>query len=392
MRTTFHLLLAWLLSSVDINSTIALGDSLVYPNWAVLDGGDPVTVQGIDLDVSGNLAIVGSRGYPGVAFIFDLTTGDLVHRLEVSQANVNDLYGDCVAIDGDLAIVGSIQDNAAYIFDVTTGQLLHKLSPGNTGDFVRSVDISDGIAVLGVPTNKSDPNSTRMYGAAFLYDARSGEQISRINGPNGLFKESFGSLVAIEGGTAVIESGSPVRTEDIHVLDARTGELLWRYGWSTTREHINFRDIVIDGDLVVAGVSDQGSYYGMSLAYVFNRITGELLRKIDINVIDDNSLKSYHLDLSGGQLVVGTYGSPSNTYADVVNVFDVTTGEFLGAIPSPDPIGGEFGYTVALENRRLIVSDPASGNYRGITYSYILVPEPTSLALLCLGSLCLLRR
>ena len=99
--------------------------------------------------ISGNYAIVGAPFEDssaedvdqGKAYIFDVTTGLLVHTLDnpnvYAYTQINDQFGYNVGISGNYAIVGAryedsvnIEDNQgkAYIFDVTTGLLVHTLT------------------------------------------------------------------------------------------------------------------------------------------------------------------------------------------------------------------------------------------------------------------------
>ena len=90
------------------------------------------------LAISGNYAIVGARfeddaggSNSGKAYIFNVTSGALVHTLDNPNAygtSASDYFGNSVAISGNHAIVSaSSEDDAggsnsgkAYIFNVTT--------------------------------------------------------------------------------------------------------------------------------------------------------------------------------------------------------------------------------------------------------------------------------
>ena len=130
--------------------------------------------------ISGNYAIVGAEyedesanqqtgmGGPnsGKAYIFNVTTGALVHTLNNPNAysdSGQDRFGNSVAISGNCAIVGAwLEDDAggsssgkAYIFNVTTGALVHTLNNPNpqggaTDDlFGNSVAISGDYIIVG---------------------------------------------------------------------------------------------------------------------------------------------------------------------------------------------------------------------------------------------------
>lgn len=356
-------------------------------NPQILDSGERDGQQGWAVDISGNLAIVGAPFYEGgSAYIFDLTTGDLLHRLTASDSSANALFGFSVAIDDGLAVVASGQRNAAYIFDATTGQQLRKLTPTTrASDYVRSVDISNGVAVLGTPTVQFGGALTTDYGAAFLYNALTGAQIKRINGPTTFNKRGFGRSVAIDGDTVAITSPSFGGRDDVYVVNSQTGELRWSYGRSTTGVDFYAKDVVIDGNRVVVG-GGSGTIFDMPTAYVFDRTSGTLMREIDTRVANENDGYREQLDVSGDRLVVGSWGTYENGfyYTGAVHSFNVANGGYLGTIKNPDPMpGDEFGFAVAFENGRLLVGAPGIDTDRGnqgLSYFY-LVPEPTALAL-----------
>ena len=121
----------------------------------------------------------------GKAYIFDATTGSLLQTLSNPNAygtSAYDNFGISVAISGNLAIVGAffegddsgeIESGKAYIFDATTGSLLHTLSNPNAygtsaGDqFGSSVAISGNLAIIGVPY-EDDAGGTNS-GKAYVY-------------------------------------------------------------------------------------------------------------------------------------------------------------------------------------------------------------------------------
>src|SRR4051794_36233344 len=218
-------------------------------NGIILDSGDSAGEQGWSVDIDGNLAIVGAPFFQGGhAFIFDVNTGQLLQRLTARDPQADDLFGFSVAIDNGLAVVASGQSNSAYIFDVNTGQQLQKLVPPQIPNtrFVRSVDISGGRAVLGVPDAQSAGPFPQDAGAAFLYDARSGNLLHQFNGPTTGFKCNYGAKVAIEGNTLAISSPSDFTRDDVQVFDAASGQLQWSYGYNTNGQQLGVKDIAID--------------------------------------------------------------------------------------------------------------------------------------------------
>jgi hypothetical protein len=84
---------------------------------------------GFAVSVAGNLALVGAYGddvtgsNSGRAYLFDATTGALLHTLENPSPHNNDYFGSAVSMAGNLALVGAYGDDVtgsnsgrAYLF------------------------------------------------------------------------------------------------------------------------------------------------------------------------------------------------------------------------------------------------------------------------------------
>ena len=128
---------------------------------------------GQSVAISGNYAIVGAYleddaggSDSGKAYIFNVTTGALVHTLDNPNAygtSAEDQFGVSVAIDGNYCIVGAYQEDdaggtqsgKAYIFNVTTGALVYTLDNPNAygtsvdDNFGYSVGMSGNYAIVG---------------------------------------------------------------------------------------------------------------------------------------------------------------------------------------------------------------------------------------------------
>ena len=197
---------------------------------------------------------------------------------------------------------------------------------------------------------------------AYLYNAQTGGFLRQFTGPVTSGKSEFGRTVAIEGNTIAIRSPGNFNRDDVRVYDANTGSLQWSYGYGTTGQAQYFRDIAIDGGVVVVGAARYRSKCAYAL--VLDRSTGALQNTIDTQVPNENDDFKIDLDVSGNRLVVGswgTYQAPYGSFVGAANLFDITSGGFLGSITNPFPTGGDdFGFAVALEGDRLIVGAPDS--------------------------------
>jgi len=199
---------------------------------------------GASVGVSGTTAVVGQPGMsfgsndPGYAFVFDTTTGLESFVLQASDGLVGDLFGNAVAISGTTAIVGAhFDDNiggseagAAYLYNTTNGMELFKLLPGDgaAGDrFGQSVAISGTIALVG---SVGDDDNGSSSGSAYLFDTTTGQELFKLTAHDGLFADSFGVSVAIEGTIAVVGAGSVddngAQSGAVYLFDVNTGQFL----------------------------------------------------------------------------------------------------------------------------------------------------------------------
>ena len=145
---------------------------------------------GSDVSIQGDRLLVGAEGDDGTsgsAYLYDLGTGALLTKIVATDRQPGDRFGHSVALDGDRALVGAWYDGnsngdvagAAYLFDLSTGQQLHKLqaSDGAGGDlFGCSVALKDGLAVVG-----AFAASLPVYaaGAAYRFDPVTGQQLQK---------------------------------------------------------------------------------------------------------------------------------------------------------------------------------------------------------------------
>ncbi len=212
-------------------STGAVLHTLVSPNEEV-DGNFGVSVTGVsDVNGDGHGDVVvgayfedpgGSPSEAGRAYIFDGSTGALLHTLVspneesagwfgVWVGGVPDVNGDG---RGDVVIGARFEDpggsppaaGRAYIFDGSTGALIHTLispneeSGGQFGNRVSGVvDVNgDGRGDVVIGAWREDPGaSPSEAGRAYIYDGSTGALIHTLVSPN---EESGGELgIAVSG-------------------------------------------------------------------------------------------------------------------------------------------------------------------------------------------------
>jgi len=184
---------------------------------------------GFTAAVSNNTAIVGAMydqapgPESGAAYIFDRNLGGIdkwgeAIRLQPSDVEAYDRFGQGVAIAGDTAVVGAWWDNgngaksgSAYVFDRNAGgpnhwgQVAKLLAQDVTSEFGFSVDISGDTVVIGAPY---DDDRGAQAGAAYFFGRNYGGtnswgQFAKVL-PTDFYATEFGGAVAISGDIAVI--------------------------------------------------------------------------------------------------------------------------------------------------------------------------------------------
>lgn len=198
--------------------------------------GQTMDFFGGSVAISGNTAVVGSSfdddndPASGSAYVFEVSTGQQLFKLLPDDGSMNDIFGSAVAIHGNIVAVGAPRNSAlgsfsgaVYLFDSTTGAQLHKLVPDDGQAFDRfgsSVSISGNIIIVGAADNDANGAAT---GAAYLFDATTGQQLMRIHPDNPAMATRFGVSVGINGDTAVVGANfgmntNMIRTGTAHVF------------------------------------------------------------------------------------------------------------------------------------------------------------------------------
>jgi FG-GAP repeat protein len=245
----------------------------------------------------------------------------------------NDGFGIAVAVSGNYLVVGAPADDtlatnagAAYLFDAATGNLLptfnnpKPINPSAFADdnFGGSVAVSGNYVVVGASGEDIGPAIQQSaVGMAYVFDATTGVPLQTLNNPTPLFGEGFGSSVAVSGTKAVI--GTP---------------------WPNTN-----------------GASAIGS------AYLFDVTTSALLRSFGSPTPVANDRFGGAVAIDGNYVIIG---EPTNGAAGsgpgAVYVFDATTGNLLRTIANPgvlDPTARDrFGASLAISGTRLLVGAP----------------------------------
>ena len=398
-----------------------------YPSWSLahtLD--DPNTFGTSDNDnfgdavaISGNYAIVSARteesnsglNASGKTFIYDVTTGNIVHDLDNPSAygfQTGDNFGFSVDISSDYAIVGAVvEDDAggvssgkAYIFDVTTGSLVHTLDNPNAygtsaGDnFGHSVGISGNYAIVGAE-DEDDAGGTAS-GKAYIFNVTTGALLHTLDNPNAYDtseNDKFADVLAISGNYAIVgahredDAGGVninLTSGKAYIFDVTTGNLLHTLDnpnvYDTSIGDLFGYSVAIDGNYAIVGAynEDEAAGFNSGKAYIFDVTTGNLLHTLDNpNAYDTVSDDGFGVSvaISGNYAIVGATGEDDadGTSSGKAYIFDVTTGSLVDTLDNPNAYGTSagdiFGEAVAISGTNIIVGalleDDAPGGTGG---------------------------
>lgn len=305
------------------------------------------------MDISGNYMIVGVKSADapfnasGVAYIFDITSGKLLHVLTNNTgATVNDLMGHTTVIDDNLAAVSVSQDSdggSVMVYEVSTGTRIRNIPNPNSqsgiaGLFGEGMSLSKGRLAIGTPTwrdGASDPQ-----GRVYIYDPITGELLHTLENP--------------------VQSSA----------NDRFGE--WMH---------------MDGNYLAVGVPEYLAPNDRGRVYIYNVNSGALIHTLENPTANDGDHFGMGISVSGSFVAVGAYGSDTTgNISGSVYIFDLVSGDLVETIENPNAFNtssfDSFGSRVSLSGNRLIVNangedtDSSTGRASGKVYSFYLAGVP----------------
>ncbi len=245
--------------------------------------GEAVDVHYDTAIVGASYEDVGANARQGAAYVFvrNGLTWSLQARLVAGDGAAEQHFGASVAVEGDIAIVGTSPLNhsgAAYVFVRSAGtwaQQAKLTAPVAGSNFGSAVALSGTTAVVGAPWEPVD-GSLRV-GAAYVF-VRSGTswpQQARLAAGEGAEFDLFGGAVSVSGNTALIGADQdyvgPLRSGSAYVfvrsgtswsqqaqLVATDGNTNWLFGEA----------VAVSGDAALVGAPGAP---GGGAAYAFSR-------------------------------------------------------------------------------------------------------------------------
>ena len=295
--------------------------------------------------ISGNNALIGvpaddSMGInSGAAYLFDANQGNLLEVFfNPSPTDNNERFGESVAISGNQVLVGT-QNEAAYLFDATARTLVQTFLnplPTSEGNFGFSVAVDNNQVLIGDPLG--DPLGDNA-GIAYLFDSSTGDLLQTFNNPTPENRDNFGFSLDISGNNVIIgaqgDDTGGINSGAAYVFDATTGDLIQTFLNPTPANFDSFGfSVGISGNNVVVGAfGDDTGAQNAGAAYAFNAITGELLQTYLNTSPEDGEQFGLSIAIDDNNVLIGTPGDNAGGFrSGGASQFQVTS------VPEPSGV------------------------------------------------------
>jgi len=305
----------------------------------------------------------------GSAYLFDSITGEQIFKLNAKDAFGGDGFGRSVDIDQGIIVIGASQDDdngfqsgSVYVFSVLDGQQTIKLTADdgeNLDLFGWSVAIDNGIIVVGA--HGDDDHGTRS-GSVYIFDALSGVQLHKIVPADLLENQEFGTVVAIDNGIVAVGSygvDPEIDSGLVYVFDAITGEQISKILPDDETEDTHFGLSVSVSDGVVGVGARLGTQEGLSsgTAGIYDAFSGGLISKLVQSDAQDIDWFGHSIAMDCGRILVSAvfdddigfnsgsvyvFSAPTTacvvdlTGDGILDFFDISA--FLTAFSAGDPV------------------------------------------------------
>lgn len=355
-----------------------------------------ITFFGLSLSLDQDRLLAGSLpvGSAGAAHLFQrgLSGWSLSATLTADDGEEDDRFGAAVGLDGDTAMVGAhfheqdgLQTGAAYVYQLTSGgwQQVQKLVPPVPGSFGFSLELQGDRALIGA---SADSQLSTLSGAAYVFQRNSDRwaQTAKLLPSEPLERGQFGSRVALDGPRALISAYEPDNGATAYLLEFNGNAWTERTKLTAQGEDDRFHHVAIDGSLALLGApQDDGdhpnSLFESGAVFAFTERNGEWSVA---SVVPQPRIPGADEAWYGRATVLGEdwamVGAPGEKDSGMANgavyVYqrDSEDWRFSSKLSVPGE-GDWFGFSLALEDDRLLVSAPnddTMGDDAGAVYAY----------------------
>jgi hypothetical protein len=289
-------------------------------------------------------------------------------------------FGYSVAIDGDTAVVGALNDNAnkgtayVYVRSGTTWSLQQSLS---AADGAQNDEFGYAVAISGDTVLVNASGKANGQGAVYAFTRSAGswteqQELTESNGADG---DCFGCALALSGSTALIGADGASGNLGAAYVFANTGTWTQQQEFlgQSTSDFFGFSLALSPaGDVALVGAFGAASEAGD--AYLFTKSGSSWSQPQAPLTAPDGQAGDrfgYAVALGSGTALIGAYANGSSGAAYVFALAGTTWTEQQKLVPS-DPTGGDFfGASVALGGSTAIVGAYERGGPFGPGAAYL---------------------
>ena len=353
--------------------------SLDYFGYAVAVSGQTVAVGALQDDQASTDG--------GAIYLINAETSNVEHVLTNPHAERYANFGNAVAMDGNLVVVGAFRggdvgEGRAFVFDAVTGDLVSELAnpdPAPFDSFGFAVAIHGDIVAVGA--HRDDVNGIDT-GSVYLYDAVSGLPLGRVDSPDPDPYDQFGYSLALSSELLVVGAANESRAGDqvggVYLFDLATQILRQTLSHPDPSTSDLFGSSVdIAGDTIAVGAPRKDlAEVDAGAVYLFHAHEGALIATLRDVTRGGAALFGYDLAMTESYLLVGAYQEKSATGATIgaCYLYDSQTGLLLGELSNRMAGSSDlFGWSVAAGHDAFVVGAPLAdglGTDRGAVYLY----------------------
>jgi len=278
----------------------------------------------------------------GAVHLFDLASGQQLHKIYLPNAEPNDQFGSSLDMDNGILVVGAgdadydhRDSGVAVILDVESGEILHTLFPEESTPFVntrekpylstersriklgfgKSVSIEGNLIAISAPHDSENGENS---GAVYLYDASTGKMLNKITESVIEPSRLFGFNVKLSNGLLLISAPYTLDNDpanpryyrqywgSVYVYEPNTGRLLYRLEPSFNTSSFGYR-IEIEDNLIAVAPQASGSFFQFSpTIFLFDARSGQEIAQLNIPGITSMAFP-LGLSLSDSHISIGLF-------------------------------------------------------------------------------------
>jgi hypothetical protein len=345
---------------------------------------------GISVAIEGETALIGAayeNSGQGAAYVFTASGGvwSEAQKLVADDGLPNDWFGQSVALDGDVAVIG-----ASQYLDAGTGAAYVFTRSGPSWSQAQTLVADDGVARDQFGISVAADAGTVLVGAyglgfytgaAYVY-ARSGDawtQTQKLTADDGAQNADFGVAVALDGKNALIGAYGASSYAGAAYVFANAGGT-WAQSQklvasdSAADAHFGI-SVALDGTHALVGAEGAtvGANTHQGAAYAFASSGGSWSETQKL-VASDGAEWNYFgrsVALDGASAAIGAYGP--NALQGEAYLFAASGGSWneTQALVASDGAGGDqYGIMVALSGSTALVGANGHNGFEGAAYFY----------------------